>query len=580
MNALIGTCRNTGLCPASKLAALLLALVAADAGAAVPTTYTVTNTGDAATASTCNGIVACSLRQAIDDANGNAGPDTIEFNINTATDAGCAGTPKICTIHPSAILDLTSPVYVNGYSQAGASANTQPVGNDAQLRIEIDGTGLGTVFQLHAGASGSTFRGLIVSNFFGVGIYIGGGAGDGANNVTVAGNFVGTNRSGTAATSIGDAVNIYASTGALIGGPAPADRNVLAASSAGLFLNVASSNVVQGNYLGINAAGTAALPGGGQFGIDITNNSSGNQIGGSASGTGNVIGCGTSCVTIGDGCTNNILKGNLMGTDANGSVAFGGQDGVTISDSGNQIGGTAAGEGNLISGLGNNGVLLYSGTGNVIQGNLIGTDFTGALPLPNGACGINVWAAATGGTIGGKTAGAGNRIAYSAATGICLQGTGWAILGNSIHSSGNLGITLTGSANPTPNDLGDGDTGANNLQNYPVITAVTIGPKTQATVSGTLNSSANKTYRVEFFANASCDPSGNGEGKKFLGSTNVTTVGNDGAFGPIGLAVPADRHVITATATDPDNNTSEFSVCGTQDTIFSDGAEIDDNLTV
>jgi titin len=94
-------------------------------------------------------------------------------------------------------------------------------------------------------------------------------------------------------------------------------------------------------------------------------------------------------------------------------------------------------------------------------------------------------------------------------------------------------------------------------------------------VSGSLNSEANKTYRLEFFANAGCDPSGHGEGKVFIGFTTVMTNPNDVAFGPLDFSVSADRHVITATATDPDGNTSEFSVCGSQDTIFSDGLDGD-----
>jgi hypothetical protein len=151
-----------------------------------------------------------------------------------------------------------------------------------------------------------------------------------------------------------------------------------------------------------------------------------------------------------------------------------------------------------------------------------------------------------------------------------------AILGNDIHANGGLGISLGNPSLPTPNDDGDADTGPNKLQNYPVISTVTIGPSTTAHVSGSLNSEANKTYRLEFFANASCDPSHYGEGKKFLTGALpvfVTTNPNDVAFGPLDFTVPADRHVITATATDPNGNTSEFSACSGQDTIFSDGVE-------
>jgi len=94
-------------------------------------------------------------------------------------------------------------------------------------------------------------------------------------------------------------------------------------------------------------------------------------------------------------------------------------------------------------------------------------------------------------------------------------------------------------------------------------------------VSGTLNSGANTAYRVEFFASAACSASGYGQGKQFIGFTNQTTVENDVNFGPLPLSVPAHRHVITATATDPNNDTSEFTACSTQDSIFTDGYEGD-----
>jgi hypothetical protein len=150
-----------------------------------------------------------------------------------------------------------------------------------------------------------------------------------------------------------------------------------------------------------------------------------------------------------------------------------------------------------------------------------------------------------------------------------------AILGNVIHDNGSLGISLSGGGAPSPNDDGDPDTGSNNLQNYPIITTVAIGPNTTAHVSGSLDSTPGAVYRVEFFANANCDGSGHGEGKIFIGFANLTTTPNPISFGTLDFTVPAQRHVITATATDPGGNTSEFSACGSQDTIFTDGVEGD-----
>ncbi len=114
-----------------------------------------------------------------------------------------------------------------------------------------------------------------------------------------------------------------------------------------------------------------------------------------------------------------------------------------------------------------------------------------------------------------------------------------------------------------PNDAGDADTGANNVQNFPVLTSVTSGSGS-ITMTGDLNSTATTDFRLEFFANAVCDPSGNGEGETLLGSTMVTTDGSGNASFMVTLpATVAVGQFITATATDPNNNTSEFSQCTT-----------------
>src|SRR6185312_4076108 len=106
-------------------------------------------------------------------------------------------------------------------------------------------------------------------------------------------------------------------------------------------------------------------------------------------------------------------------------------------------------------------------------------------------------------------------IAFNISQGISIErGTGNSILGNSISNNGQLGINLwtpNDAANfVTPNDPNDSDTGSNNLQNFPQIsTAVAIGNQT-AVVAGTLQTTPNTTLRIEFFANAAADASGNG----------------------------------------------------------------------
>ncbi len=160
----------------------------------------------------------------------------------------------------------------------------------------------------------------------------------------------------------------------------------------------------------------------------------------------------------------------------------------------------------------------------------------------------------------------GNLIAGNGGRGINTSSgtTGISILGNSIHSNGSLGIDLGGDG-VTQNDNCDGDPGANNLQNFPVITSSSLGAG-MVMLSGTLDSLANTTFRLEFFSSAAGDPSGNGEGRTFLGALdNVPTNGSCIAnFGPVSFPVPAGQGVVTATATRLDGSlnpieTSEFS---------------------
>jgi hypothetical protein len=143
----------------------------------------------------------------------------------------------------------------------------------------------------------------------------------------------------------------------------------------------------------------------------------------------------------------------------------------------------------------------------------------------------------------------------------CRLGPRSEVSGNDIHGNGLLGIDL-GFDGVTPNDAGDADDGANGLQNFPVILAATaFGSSVQ--VAGVLHSRPSRDYRIEVFANAECDPTGNGEGEAFLGSLDVTTDANgDATFaGELEAGVFA-RSFVTATATDvADGATSELSTC-------------------
>jgi hypothetical protein len=170
-------------------------------------------------------------------------------------------------------------------------------------------------------------------------------------------------------------------------------------------------------------------------------------------------------------------------------------------------------------------------------------------------------------TVGGALAGAGNTIAHSQTFGLRVDGavSGVRMSGNSIHSNAGLGIDLlssSGAAGVTLNDLGDGDSGGNGLQNFPLITSAE-SDAAALTITGTLNSSPSAGFLLEFFANDDCDATGFGEGQAYLGSVSVTTnaAGNasfDATFpGPL----PGGQ-IVTATATNAVNgNTSEFAAC-------------------
>jgi CSLREA domain-containing protein len=259
----------------------------------------------------------------------------------------------------------------------------------------------------------------------------------------------------------------------------------------------------------------------------------------------------------------NVIEGNFIGIDPTGRNLRGNLAGVIVISTNNVIGGSTAGARNLITAgtdLNQGSAVFIKGSvsDNLIQGNLIGTDVSGVNPLGNFDFGVLI--------TGSRNSILDNTIAFSKGTGIFVHsGDRNSILGNSIHSNGGLGIDLGGDF-ITANDAGDADTGANNLQNFPVLTlAVTTTEQTQ--IGGALNSTPSTQFKSEFFFNTSCDPSGHGEGESRVvafGLNPITVTTDGGGNITFGLStsatVPVGRFV-TATATDPNGNTSEFSQC-------------------
>ncbi|MFM9882760.1 MAG: DUF4347 domain-containing protein, partial [Burkholderiales bacterium] len=235
----------------------------------------------------------------------------------------------------------------------------------------------------------------------------------------------------------------------------------------------------------------------------------------------------------------NTIQGNFIGTNAAGTAlaeAAGSMaEGIQIRGANNLIGGTTAQQRNIIGGT-QDAIRMRdaSATGNVISGNHIGTGVLGTETLGNTDDGVDIGTSASGNTIGGSASGAGNRIANNSGDGIEFRsdaGSSNAILGNTIVANGGNGIDLNQdgvTANDAPGAM-DGDSGANGLQNFPVLTNA-VSTSAGTTIVGTFNSNANTTYRIEFFTNRpAVADSTNGEGDRYLGFATVTTDGSGNA---------------------------------------------------
>ena len=265
----------------------------------------------------------------------------------------------------------------------------------------------------------------------------------------------------------------------------------------------------------------------------------------------------------------NLVEGNYVGVDVTGARIQGNLHGISLGSgvTQNTIGGTTTGARNIISGTYNEaiGITGIGNDGNVVEGNFLGTDASGVADLGNGN-GIYI-VQGSNDVIGGTASGAGNVIAFGkpSPTGgtpgygvVITSGTGDAILGNSIYDNAVIGIVLGGGQ--SSNAPGGPHSGPNDLQNYPVITAATTSGGTTE-IQGTLNSTANLAFRIEFFANDIADPSGYGQGRLYLGFATVTTNADGNAnFDALVPAAPALSPFISATATDPAGNTSEFAL--------------------
>lgn len=447
---------------------------------------------------------------------------------------------------------------VIGMNAAGTAALPNHEGIDICGQAEgfqIGGTGAG--------------EGNLISGNIDMGIFIGSG------RHSIQGNKIGVDVTGTQAFGNLDGIVLsscsiggvpYASHDVVVGGKMGSGaENVISGNTSYGISILTDDHVVQGNYIGTDGTGTAAIPTLHGVGVDITGNN--NLIGGAESGRGNVISGNDRGVVLLD--DDNQVIGNRIGTDRTGGTALGNGVGVQIFSSNNIVGSGAPGSGNLISGN-EVGVAVEMGQQNSILGNRIGTDAGGTAGVPNQvgiALGLDYDYQPQDTIIGAS--GSGNQIAWNDQCGILFLenvfsaevagnvihhnggspgglcgGQGIALVGtyqsverititrNSIYQNGGLGIELIGSL-------------ANQSIDPPILALAG-----SATLEG---SHACAGCKVEVFL-ADPDPTGFGEGKTFLAET---TTGTDGSFS-VSVSGYGPEDYFTATVTML-HSTSEFS---------------------
>jgi hypothetical protein len=589
-------------------------------------TITVNTTADGT-----NSDSTLSLRQAIEISNGTlavsslstqqqaqvsgkvGGSNTIDFNIPT-TDPGYDAATGVWTIAPQlnplpAI--STNAAIIDGYSQPGSSRNTLAHGDNAKLKIALNG-GLQGIDGLTFSEQGSQVFGLDFEKFQdGVVIAAPG-------NVQVAGCFIGTDPTGETRAGNSDGVLVENSSN-LIGGPIVGDRNIISGNYlSGIYvpnqtynvLNITpTGNLIENNFIGLDATGTKALS---NASGGVQDNGTGDTYGGTTAGLGNVV---SGNVEGGISALGSVtIEGNYVGTDAAGNVALGNggsagsgvgiaagdyfrAESVTTIISNNVVSGNDEGidlnmfpgsqtaytiANNLIgtnaagtSALGNTGIGLSVSVDNAtVENNVISANYEGVVvgtvyPLSEVHLQHDVFLGNLIGTdktgtiaLGNKTTGI--EIDTSAIT---IGGTGPGQANVVAHNGYGI-IMMHGQQDQFTRNSIFGNTGfpgspppglvvdppLNQSIAAPVLT-FTPGTGGNNTLAGTLTEAPNTTYVVEVFSNPSARTADQAQGQTFLQDVNVKTDGT--GKGTFSLTEPTSFY--TATATDPSGDTSQFS---------------------
>ncbi|MEL6893544.1 MAG: hypothetical protein AAFP84_18270 [Actinomycetota bacterium] len=488
----------------------------------------------------------CSLRAAILQANATPGPNRIEFDIPGPGPHTILLDRKMTTIS-----DATGPLVIDGYTQPGASENTDPLASNAVIQIAIEMetyvNGRAT-FAITSG--GNVIRGLSVYNSYFPFLLMGTEAVDNR----IVGNFIGTNPAGTFHLNPGfsNAAGVQFDQGASynrIGTPEIADRNVMSGNrswAVRVEQNETIGNIIQNNIIGLNPSGTDRLDSHG--GIDVQYGARQTLVGGRALREHNVFaGLVYSGIDFSHNSFENQAIGNYIGTDLTGRQAFEWTEsryGLLVKDDArlNYY------EGNVVANQTSEGIYNkhnYTG-GNTFVGNLVGLTLDGT-PAGNGRDGVQLR--------GHDDVFERNLIANNDQDGINLDSLNDSgpnddelternrLTRNSFWNNGGLGIDITPNGQNT-NDVGDGDGGTQAGLNHPELADVSVG-----TVTG--NACAGCTVEVYL-----ADESTINEGRQFLGS--VVTDAATGDFTFADTRIVTDR-LVTALTIDGLGNTSEFA---------------------
>jgi hypothetical protein len=399
-------------------------------------TFAVTNTNDSGPGSLRAAIVESNALNPINVPNLSPGPNYIVFDIGS-------GAKTIAPLSP--LPTFTYPTVVDGETQPGYSGKPliQLSGQNMVGQGAVAGLDISTSANAFC-STGSTVEGLVINGFSSGGILL-----DGGGDNVIQGNYLGTDTTGTKAVG-GGSVSLFGSSNNTIGGTSPAVRNVVSGNFGSDAITIefqSNNNLIAGNYLGTDVTGTHALNNGivgtnglsQNDGVFIGGGSSNNQVGGIL-GAGNLISGNFNGVVIANaGSSNNLVVDNRIGTDVKGTISSKNFNaGVMVLDAANNsVGGAEIFyhnqfyfQGNVISGNGYNGVVVQGSTNTTVAGNKIGTDITGTKPLGNGSDGV-VISSASYNLIGGTGLGAGNVIAANGANGVEIDGSS---MGNSIQN--------------------------------------------------------------------------------------------------------------------------------------------------